>query len=154
MLSWDKPAGRYLVEAYLAANNPQKAFDTAQGIIKGDSDAAWTGDLAPAYWQTLLKLGQNQRLENCLRKATSSGDRPTSAEALLMRGDMILAAGGDLPDTYRKALVDAYLRVALMYPDENCKAVRADAMQKAAGCFDKIGMASRAEQMRSQAKAL
>ena len=41
-----------------------------------------------------------------------------------------------------------------MYPDENCKAVRADAMQKAAGCFDKIGMASRAEQMRSQAKAL
>ena len=71
-----------------------------------------------------------------------------------MRGDMILAAGGDLPDTYRKALIDAYLRVALMYPDEDCKAVRASAMLKAATCFDKIGMASRAEQMRGQAKAL
>lgn len=154
MLSWDKPAGRYLVEAYLAANNAEKAYQTAQSIIGNDKDAAWTGDLAPAYWQTLLKLGKNQQLENCLKKASSSGDRATSAEALVMRGDMILVAGGDTPDTYRQALTDAFLRVALMYPDEPCKDARASAMMKAASCFDKLGMAARAENMRTSAKAL
>jgi len=154
MLQWDKAAGRYLVEAYLSANNAQKAYETASGIIGDDKSAAWSGDLAPAYWQSLLKLGKNTQLENCLRKAASSGDRGSSAEALVMRGDMILAAGGDSPDAYRQALIDAYLRVALMYTDEPCKAARASAMQKAAACFDKLGMAARAEGMRAQARTL
>ena len=109
-------------------------------------------ELAPAYWQALLKLGKSQQLENCLRKASSSADRVTSAEALKMRGDMILAAGGDTPETYRQALTDAYLRVALLYIDEPCKEVRAAAMLKAGFCFDKIGMAARAES--TQAKTL
>jgi len=154
MLQWDKAAGRYLVEAYLSANNPQKAYDVASGIIADDKAAAWSGALAPAYWQSLLKLGKNTQLENCLRKAASTGDRSTSAEALLMRGDMILANGGDTPEAYRQALIDAYLRVALMYTDEPCKAARSSAMQKAASCFDKLGFASRAENMRAQARML
>ncbi len=154
MLQWDKPAGRWLVEAYLAANNAQKAYDTARDIINDDNEAAWSGDLAPAYWQALLKLGKYTQLENCLRKAASSGDRAASAEALVMRGDVILANGGDAPDVCRQALVDAYLRVALMYTDEPCRAARALAMQKAAACFDKLNMAARAEGMRTQAKNL
>ena len=154
MLQWDKEAGRYLVEAYLSANNPQKAFEVATGIIGDDKSSAWSGDLAPAYWQALLKLGKNTQLENCLRKAATSGDRASSAAALVMRGDVILANGGDTPDTYRQALVDAYLRVALMYTDEPCRAARASAMQKAASCFDKLGMAARAEGMRAQARTL
>ena len=152
MLVWDKPAGRYLVEAYLAANNPQKAFDTATGIIRDDKTAAWSGDLAPAYWQSLLKLGKTTQLENCLRQASSAGDREASAAALVMRGDMILAQGGDTPEAFRKALTDAYLRVALMYAD--AKEARQSAMLKAAQCFDKLGMAARAEGMRTQAKTL
>ena len=154
MLVWDKPAGRYLVEAYLAANNAQKAFDTAQSIIADDKSAAWSGDLAPAYWQALLKLGKQQQLDNCLRKAATSGDRLSSAAALSMRGDMILQAEGDSPDAYRKALTDAYLRVALLYTDEPCRPARQTALLKAAQCFDKLGMASRAEGLRNQAKAL
>ena len=154
MLVWDKPAGRYLVEAYLAANNAQKAFETAQTIISDDKSAAWSGELAPAYWQALLKLGKQQQLENCLRKATESGDRASSAAALSMRGDMILQAEGDTEAAYRKALTDAYLRVALMYTDEPCRAARQTALLKAAQCFDKLNMASRAEGLRNQAKAL
>ena len=154
MLQWDKAAGRYLVEAYLSANNAQKAYEVATGIIGDDKSAAWSGDLAPAYWQALLKLGKNTQLENCLRKAASSGDRGTSAEALVMRGDMILANGGDTPDACRQALTDAYLRVALMYTDDACKAARASAMQKAASCLDKLGMAARAESIRTQARTL
>ncbi|MBP5791060.1 MAG: hypothetical protein J6W80_02235 [Kiritimatiellae bacterium] len=154
MLVWDKPAGRYLVEAYIAAGQAQKAYDTATGIIAEDKSAAWTGDLAPAYWQALLQLGKMPQLENCLRKAASSGDRASSAYALVMRGDMLLAAGGDSQDVYRQALTDAYLRVALMYNDEPCRDARRMAMNKAAQCFEKIGMAARAEGMRTQAKAL
>ena len=48
MLQWDKLAGRYLVEAYLSANNPQKAYEAAESIIKDDKSAEWKGDLAPA----------------------------------------------------------------------------------------------------------
>ena len=152
MLQWDKPAGRYLVEAYLAANRVDDAFKTAQGIISDDKAAAYSGELAPAYWQTLLKLGKNNQLESCLKKAAASSDRATSAEALIMRGDIILNEGGDSQEALRQALTDGYLRVALMYPD--APGPRAAAMNRAAACFDKLGMAARAESLRTQAKAL
>ena len=154
MLVWDKPAGRYLVEAYLAAGQAQKAFETATGIIAEDKTAAYVGELAPAYWQALLKLGKTQQLENCLRKAASEGDRASSAEALMMRGDMIIATDGDTHDAHRKALTDAYLRVALMYTDPACKDARREAMNRCAASLDKLGMAARAEGMRTQAKSL
>ncbi len=129
MLVWDRPAGRYLVEAYLAAGQAQKAYDTAAGIIAEDRSAAYMGELAPAYWQALLKLGKIQQLENCLRKASSEGDRVASAEALMMRGDMILATDGDSVAAHRKAPADAYPRVVFMYNDPVCKDARRDANQ-------------------------
>ena len=154
MLVWDKIAGRYLVEAYIAANNAQKAYETAQSIIGEDRDAAWKGDLAPAYWQALLKLGKNTQLENCLRKAVMSGDRASAAEATVMRGDVILATKGDVPDAHREALAQAYLRVALMYADDECKDARRTALRRAAASFEKLGMAARAQAMRDQANGL
>lgn len=154
MLQWDKPAGRYLVEAYISANNAQKAYEVATGIINEDKTAGWKGDLAPAYWQALLKLGKNQQLESLVKKASVSGDRGASAAALVMRGDIILASEGETPETFRKALTDAYLRVMLMYVDEPCREARFEAMQKAANCFDKLGQAARAESIRTQAKTL
>ncbi len=152
MLQWDKPAGRYLVEAHLASGNAQKAYDAASDIIREDKNAAWKGDLAPAYWQALLKLGKNSQLDGLVKKAAISGDRAASANALVMRGDIILATEGEGQDACKKALTDAYLRVMLMYTDEPCRDARAAAMQKAAACFDKMGQASRAEQIRSQAR--
>lgn len=154
MLQWDKPAGRYLVEAYLAANNAQKAYEVANGIISEDKSAGWKGDLAPAYWKALLKLGKTTQLETLVKKAAISGDRAASAMALVMRGDMILAAEGDSPEAYRKALTDAYLRVMLLYADEPCREARLNAMQRAADCFDKLGQAARAENIRSQARKI
>ena len=92
--------------------------------------------------------------ENCLKKAAATGDRASSASALVMRGDVIVANGADSPESYRQALTDSYLRVALMYTDEPCREARATAMRKAATCFDKLGMAARAEAMRTQAGTL
>ncbi len=154
MLQWDKPAGRYLVEAYLAAGKAQQAYDAASDIIREDKNAAWKGDLAPAYWQALLKLGKNSQLEGLVKKAAISGDRAASASALVMRGDIILATEGEKPESCRKALTDAYLRVMLMYTDEPCRDARIAAMQKAANCFEKLQQASRAEQIRSQVRGM
>ena len=154
MLVWDRPAARWLVQAQLDSNKANDAYLTAQELIKEDKTAAYIGDLAPAYWQTLLKLGKTQQLENCLRMAASSGDRAASAAALAMRGDMIVAGGGDAPDSYRKALTDAYLRVALLYTDAPCREVRRGALMKCAMCFEKLGMGARAEKMKADAKSL
>ena len=154
MLVWDKPAARHLVDAYLAAGNAGKAEEVARGIIADDKDAAFQGEFAPSYWQVLLKTGKTQQLENLLKKAAATGDRASSAAALNMRGDIILAQGGDNADAYNKALTDAYLRVALMYLDEPSREARSVALMKAAQCFDKLGQAARAEDMRTRAKTM
>lgn len=153
MLYWDRPAGRYLVLAYIAAGQAQKGYDVCAGIISEDKAAEWSGELAPAYWQVLLKLGKKDKLESVLKKAVSSGNRASAAAALSMRGDIIMAEG-DAPDVTKRALRDGYLRTVLMFTDEACVQERAEAMAKAAACFDKLGQASRAERLRSQARAL
>lgn len=154
MLQWDKPAARYLVQAYIDAGNAQKAFDACKPMIAEDKTAAYSGDLASAYWQALLKLGKNDELEKLLKKAASSGDRRSSAAAFVMRGDIIVAASNDQPEELKRALREGYLRVVLMYMDAPCAAERAEALQKAALCFDKLGQSSRAEQLRAQLKAM
>lgn len=152
MLKWDKPAGRYLAMAHLAAGNAQKAYDACQAIVSEDKSAAYSGDLAAAYWQSLLKLGKTEQLEGLLKKASASGDRQSSAAALVMRGDIIVAGSNDKPDELRRALRDGYLRVVLMYQDAPCAREHAEACLKAAQCFDKLGQSARAEQLRAQAK--
>ena len=152
MLKWDKLAGRYLALAHLAAGNAQKAYEACQPIVSEDKSAAYSGDLAAAYWQALLKLGKTEQLEGFLKKAAASGDRSSSAAALVMRGDMIVAASNDQPAELRRALTDGYLRVVLMYQDASCARERAEACLKAAQCFEKLGQTARAEQLRAQAK--
>lgn len=152
MLVWDKPAGRALVTAYLDMGQAQKAYDSARAIIADDPSAAIKGDLAPAYWQSLYKLNKTTQLENCLREAASCGDRATSAEALMMRGDITMAEGGDSPEAVRKALTDGYLRVALMYSD--CKNQQRDAMLRCAEAFGKLGQDARATSFKQRAGQL
>ena len=154
MLQWDKPAGRYLAFAHLAAGNAQKAYDVCSPIVAEDKTAGYSGDLAAAYWQALLKLGKRDELEKLLKKAASSGDRQASAAALVMRGDIIVAASHDAPEELKRALRDGYMRVALMYQDAECVRERQEALRKAAGCFDKMGQAARAETLRAQAKMM
>ena len=152
MLQWDKQAGRYLAMALLASGNAQKALEACEAIIAEDKAAAYTGDMAAAYWQALLKLGKTEQLEKLIKKAATSGNRSASAAALVLRGDMIVAASNDAPDELKRALRDGYLRVALMYQDAECARERGEAMLKAAACFDKLGQSARAEQLRAQAK--
>ena len=154
MLQWDQPAGRYLAQAHLAAGNAKKAYDVCEEIIAVDKKAAYVGDLAAAYWQSLLKLGKTDQLEKLLKKAATAESRQSSAAALVMRGDIIVAASNDAPEELKKALRDGYLRVVLMYQDAECARERGEAMLKAATCFDKLGQSARAENLRAQAKSI
>ena len=154
MLQWDKPAGRYLTLAHLAAGNAQKAYDVCSPIVAEDKSAGYSGDLASAYWQALLKLGKTDQLEGLLKKAATSGNRQSSAAALVMRGDIVVQGSNDAPEELKKALRDGYMRVVLMYQDPDCRRERGEAMLKAAACFDKLGQAARAENLRAQAKAI
>ena len=154
MLEWDKRAGRYLALAHLAAGNAQKAYDVCSPIIAEDRAAAYSGDLAAAYWQSLMKLGKTDQLEKLLKDAATKGGRQSSAAALVMRGDMIVAGSNDAPDEIKRALRDGFLRVVLMYQDAECARERGEAMIKAAQCFDKLGQSARAESLRAQAKAI
>lgn len=154
MLNWDKPAGRYLALALLAAGNARKAQEVCMGVISDDKSAAYIGDIAPAYWQTLLKLGKKDQLEELLKKAIGCDDRASSAAALVMRGDIILSDANDAPDKLRKALTDGYLRVILMYQDAACRRERKEALLKAADVFDKLRQSSRAANLRSEAQKI
>ena len=154
MLDWDKKAGRYLALAHLAAGNAQKAYDACTPIIAEDKASAYSGDLAAVYWQALMKLGKTDQLEKLLKDASTKGNRQSSAAALVMRGDMIVAGSNDAPEEVKRALRDGYMRVVLMYQDAECSRERGEAMLKAAQCFDKLGQSARAENLRAQAKSI
>ena len=154
MLQWDKPAGRYLALAHLSTGNAQKALDMCEKVISEDKSAAYSGDLASAYWQALLKLGKTDKLEGLLKKAATSGSRQASAAALVMRGDIVVSTSNDAPEELKRALREGYLRVVLMYQDAECARVRGEAMLKAATCFDTLGQSARAENLRALAKAI
>ena len=153
-LNIPKPAG--FDKAVQAVENGQgaSAVATLTKIVAEDKSAGYSGDLASAYWQVLLKLGKREELEKMLKKAATSGDRQASAAALVMRGDIVVQGSNDAPEELKKALRDGYMRVVLMYQDPDCRRERGEAMLKAAACFDKLGQAARAENLRAQAKAI
>ncbi len=149
MLKWDKPAIRLLAEAYLKAGENDKAIKLCETVIVADPNAGILGEIAPIYWQALLKAGKTVKVDELVMKAIKSGDRPASAFALIMRGDLVLATG-DTADNSKKALRDGYLRVITLYKSE--AEAQPEALFKAAKCFEKVGQSGRADQMRSELK--
>ena len=88
-----------------------------------------------------------------LAKAVKNGDRPSSAAAHVLRGDLIMEAAKNDKSEIRRALTDGYLRVVLLYQDDPCKEIRREALLKAADCHEKLGRSDLAENFRKQAKA-
>ena len=152
-LQWDKVAGRYLAEAYLAADKPDDALKACKDIIDGEPSAAYRGDLAPAYWSALLRLNRRAPLEKSLEKAMKSEDRFARGSALIMLGDIAMKDGKESNDACKKALMDGYLRVVFLYKDADVAAkLQPEALYKAAHCFDKLSQSGRADFMRTELK--
>jgi len=142
MLEWDEKAARYLAEAQLASGDAAGAAATCEGLIKAKPSIAYIGDVAPVYWQALLKTGKTAKLGDLITKAIAEGGREASAAALIMRGDMLMEKKETL-----NALKDGYLRVVILY--ENVKEVQPEALYKAAKAFDALNQNANAERMRS-----
>lgn len=153
-LQWDKPAGRYLAEAYLLAGKANDGLRACEAVIATDATAAFKGDLAPAYWNALFALGRKAKLESALEKAAKSGDAAAAGMALTMRGDIIFKEGTESADAARKALTDGYLRAIFLYDADADVAAKVlpEALYKAAKCFEKLGQAGRADAMRMRIK--
>lgn len=150
MLQWDKVASRYLAEALVASGKADEAMRVCEKVIATNPEAAYLGEMAPAYWQALIKRDRVTKVEDLITKAIASGDRYASASALIARGDLILSTGSDSLDSARKALRDGYLRVVLLYKSE--RSVQAEALYKGAQCFEKIGATARADELRTRLK--
>ena len=149
MLKWDGPATRYLAEALVQAGKADEAIRVCEKVVAANPEAAYLGEMAPAYWQALLKRDRVSKVEELLAKAIKTGDRTASARALVMRGDLILA-GGDTAENAKRALRDGFLRVVTLYTSE--RAVQPEALYKAAKCFEKMGQTGRADKYRTQLK--
>jgi len=150
MLQWDGVATRLLADAYVKAGEPEKAIHVCEKVIASNPEAAYLGEMAPAYWQALIKANRTSKVEDLMTKAIKSGNREASAFALIARGDLILASG-ETNEISKKALRDGFLRVVTLYKSE--KAAQPEALYKAAKCFEKLGQSSRADQMRTTLKS-
>ena len=146
MLNWDHIATRLLAEAYVINGEAAKAIKVCEKVIAINPEMAYTGEMAPAYWAALLMGDRSVKLGDLVTKAIKSGDRSTSAFALIMRGDMIQKESST-NESAKKALRDGYLRVVTLY--SGIKAAQPEALYKAAVCFEKLGQTSRADQMRT-----
>ncbi len=142
MLEWDEKAAQYLAEAQLASGDGPGAVATCEGLIKAKPSVAYIGDVAPVYWQALLKTGKTAKLGDLITKAIAEGGREASAAALIMRGDMLMEKKETM-----NALKDGYLRVVILY--ENVKSVQPEALYKAAKAFDALNQNANAERMRT-----
>lgn len=149
-LNWDTVATRYLAEAYLKEGDADKALDVCETVARADPEAGYKGEMAPAYWQALIKKGRVSKAEELVAQAVKAGDRRASAFAQIARGDIVLA-GGDTQVVAKKALCDGFLRVVTLYRD--VRDAQPEALYKAAKCFERLGQTVRADQMRTRLKS-
>ena len=146
MLQWDVVATRWLADAYLRDGKPGQAVRACERVTDKRPEAALSGELASVYWQALLADGRNNKLETLLTTATQSDIPDAQARANVMRGEILKKQGKS-----KDALRDGYLRTVVLYKGWREPAVqeaRAEALFKAAQCFDELGLIQPATRLR------
>jgi TolA-binding protein len=143
MMKWDIPAARWLAEAQLKQGNSTAAMEMCERVLRANPGAGYSTDFSRVYWDCLLAKGLTRKLEQELSNAVQRGDRGVAAVAQLKRGDIQQKEG-----RYKEALVDGYLRTAILFRD--IKDVQAEALYKAAKCFEELGQNSHADSMRKR----
>ena len=147
MLQWDVPATRWLAEAYLRDGKPEQAVRACERVTDKRPETAISGEMAPAYWQALLAAGRNNKLEDLLITAAKSGAADGQARANVMRGEVLRKQAKS-----KDALREGYLRTVVLFRgwrDPAVRESRAEALFKAAECFDDLGLIAPATKMRT-----
>ena len=141
-LEWDETATRWLAECYLFDDKADLAVRACERVIEQKADTALVGDMAFAYWKSLLAAGRNGKLSDLLAEAC----KPTQpidvqARAYIMRGDVAKKQGDA-----KAALRDGYLRAIVLCPA--AREARPTAFARAAQCFQEMGKILQADRMR------
>jgi TolA-binding protein len=142
-MTWDVEAARWLAVAYLNLNQFNEAIEMCKKVIRANPDTGISGPLASVYWDALNRAGRNAELEVVLGEAVKTGSREVAAVAQLKRADIVRTRGD-----VKKALIDGYLRTAILFRD--VKAVQPEALLKAAECCQQLGQQAFADKMRKE----
>ncbi len=138
---YDIQAARYLAEAYLTMNNPEKAVEKVEVVIQANPAAVGSPDLAPLYWKALSQAGKDRQLERALNDAIERGTRAVAAQAQIMRGKADMERG-----EYRDALVNGFLRTILLYKE--IERAQPEALYYAVRAHEQLGEHTHAEKFR------
>lgn len=145
MLQWDTLAARDLAVLHNNAKRWDETIKLGSGFERDNPDAVSTSTFAPLYWTALQQAGKDTaKIPKWIDTAVAAAPRAVAAAALNVRGDMLRTDN----QTKKDALVDGYLRVALLYGTE--KEANAEALFKAAQVFNELGQTAYAEKMREQ----
>jgi hypothetical protein len=120
----DLIAAQYLAVAYLGLNKPADAVRMCEDLLRRNPRAGESGAFTGVYWDALMKEKKYSTLTRILDDAVQTGSRQVAAVALVKRGDILM----EKRET-KKALLDGYLRVVLMYQD--AKSIQPEALYKA-----------------------
>jgi len=142
-LNWDNTARELLVRVYVKGNEPAKAIQMVDELLAGGGGASLSASLRVEYWRALLALDpKSAKARKDFDAAIATGPREAVPVALVMRGDMRLAAG-------RKSdALEDYLQAALFF--ENIREPWAEAVNKAAALLEEGGDAARAAELRQK----
>lgn len=140
-LGWDNEAARWMLECYLKLKNPGEVERIYDHIRASDPNRELPEHLVRLYWDALIELKKFAKLEKEISLLIGASSRKLSALACMVRGDIRYKQG-----KLKEALVDGYLRVALLYKD--IKELQPEALKKCVKCFKELGQHSYSEKMR------
>jgi tetratricopeptide (TPR) repeat protein len=147
MMQYDLPASRGLAFAYLQDGKAAQAIRVCERMIDRRPEEAVAGETASIYLQALLTEGRNSKLEDLLNKVAAAGTVDSLARVNVIRGEMLRKQNKP-----KEALRDGYLRTVVLYRswrDPAVREARAEALFKAAQCFDELGQVAPAGRMRT-----
>ena len=140
---WDIKAASLLATAYLGMNQYPQAKTMCEKIMRANPEVDKSGEFNSVYWAVLEKMKLEAKLTSVLTDAIRTGGREVAAVAQMKRADIEMSKGN-----VKKALVDGYLRTAILFKD--IKGIQPEALLKSADCFQQIGRQSEAEKMRKR----
>ncbi len=142
-LTWDIEASRRLAGIQNQAGRPGEAARTLEKILDRADHFGQRNQLHSEYLRYLAALQERGELAEFgprgLGALARAGDPPVAARALVLRGDLRVAAG-----QHDEAVLD-FLRVATLY--RQAREIQAEALFKAGQSFDELRDPSAARQM-------
>ncbi len=143
MLQHDLPAGAALARAYVETGKSTQAEEVYRKLKSSRGAGDLPGKLVSAYWDALLKQGKKNILTREIDIMLRTGSRGAVAVAYILKGDILKQDG-----KFEEALVDGYLRTAVLYRD--IKDAQPEALFNAYECFQELNQVTHAEKMRQK----